>query len=115
MGITSYNNLRTVETEKARKYDLLANYLGSLHGFQTRIIPFVITWDGIVTTFHKNYCMQLGVDDSILPHMQFKAIKMTLESMSFDHCRRIQTNEGTLEKILTLSSLEGVIHSRITI
>ena len=114
MGITSYNNLRTVETEKARKYDLLANYLGSLHGFQTRIIPFVITWDGIVTTFHKNYCMQLGVDDSILPHMQFKAIKMTLESMSFDYRRRILPSEDNMEENLTLSSLEGVNLPQVT-
>ena len=53
VGITSYNNLRTVETEKPRKYDLLANYLSGLHGFKTKIIPFVITWDGIVTTYHK--------------------------------------------------------------
>jgi hypothetical protein len=31
IGITSFDNLRAVETEKERKYDLLANHIGALH------------------------------------------------------------------------------------
>jgi hypothetical protein len=49
IGITSQNQLITVETEKKRKYDILANHLGQLHKMKTRIIPWVMTWDGIVT------------------------------------------------------------------
>ena len=65
-------------------------------------------------TFHKNYSIQLGVDDSILAYMQSKAMKMTLESMSFDYSRRILPREGTIEENLTLSSLEGVNLSQVT-
>ncbi|MGL5898454.1 MAG: hypothetical protein ACRCZW_02085 [Lactobacillaceae bacterium] len=32
VGITSFDNLRAVETEKKHKYDLLANHCGAIHG-----------------------------------------------------------------------------------
>ena len=54
------------------------------------------------------------MDDSILAYMQSKAMKMTLENMSFDYRRRILPSEGTLEENLTLSSLEGVNLSQVT-
>ena len=43
VGITSYENLKTVETEKSRKYDLLANHMGVMYKFPTRIIPIIMT------------------------------------------------------------------------
>ncbi len=49
IGITSQNQLIKVETEKKRKYDILDNHLGQLHKMKTRIIPWVMTWDVIVT------------------------------------------------------------------
>ncbi|EQB62138.1 hypothetical protein NAPIS_ORF00286, partial [Vairimorpha apis BRL 01] len=55
VGITSFDNLRAVETEKKHKYDLLANHCGAMNGYKTRIIPYVMTWEGITTTFHKKY------------------------------------------------------------
>lgn len=39
VGITSFDNLRTVETEKKHKYDLLANHCGVLYKSKTKIIP----------------------------------------------------------------------------
>ncbi|KAF7683225.1 hypothetical protein TCON_1555, partial [Astathelohania contejeani] len=44
VGITSQDNLQIVETEKKRKYDLLANELGLLYKAKTKIIPYVMTW-----------------------------------------------------------------------
>ena len=46
-----------------------------------------------------------GIYDSILSYMKSKAMKMTLESMSFGYRRKILLSEGTLEENLTLSSL----------
>ncbi|KAF7683677.1 hypothetical protein TCON_1113 [Astathelohania contejeani] len=43
VGITSQDNLQIVETEKKRKYDLLANELGLLYKAKTKIIPYVMT------------------------------------------------------------------------
>ena len=53
IGITNQDLLQEVENEKKRKYDLLANELGLMYKCKTKIIPFVLTWDGVVTIHHK--------------------------------------------------------------
>ncbi|TBU10634.1 hypothetical protein CWI38_1636p0010, partial [Hamiltosporidium tvaerminnensis] len=52
VGITSQDSLQIVETEKLRKYDLLANELGLIYKCSVEIIPYVMAWDGIVTKYH---------------------------------------------------------------
>ncbi|TBU00043.1 hypothetical protein CWI36_1763p0010, partial [Hamiltosporidium magnivora] len=54
VGITSQDSLQIVETEKLRKYDLLANELGLIYKCSIKTIPYVMTWDGIVTKYHKS-------------------------------------------------------------
>ena len=51
VGITSQDNLQSVEYEKLRKYDMLANELGQMHKAKVKVIPYVLTWDGIVTEY----------------------------------------------------------------
>ena len=65
VGITSQDCLQTTEVEKLRKYDLLANELGIIHKCKTRIIPYVLTWDGIVTHCHKRYRREFGVENQV--------------------------------------------------
>ncbi|KAF9763044.1 hypothetical protein NGRA_1558 [Nosema granulosis] len=55
VGITNLDLLSVVENEKLRKYDLLANELGLIHKFRTKIIPYV------KTNFHKKYLKELDV------------------------------------------------------
>jgi hypothetical protein len=55
VGITSQDQLQKVEAEKYRKYDLLAKEFGILYKCSTRVIPYVMTWDGMVTNFHRGY------------------------------------------------------------
>ncbi len=65
IGVTSLDNLQQVESEKLRKYDVLANELGLIYGFRTKIIPYVITWDGIVTRFLKQYTKESEIPSNI--------------------------------------------------
>ena len=51
VGITSLTQLQTVEVENKIKYDLLT----ILYNAKVKTIPFVLTWDEIVTTYHENY------------------------------------------------------------
>ena len=53
-----------------RKYDLIANELGLIYKCKTRIIPYVITWDGIVSVYHKKYMSELGITPSIEAYIQ---------------------------------------------
>ncbi|KAF7684304.1 hypothetical protein TCON_0511 [Astathelohania contejeani] len=65
VGITSQDNLQIVETEKKRKYDLLANELGLLYKAKTKIISYVMTWDGVVTKYNRNYLKELNITSTI--------------------------------------------------
>jgi hypothetical protein len=93
VGITSFDNLRTVEAEKKHKCDLLANNTGSLYKYKTRIISYVMTWDGVVTKFHKHYRHEIGLDNRIQAYVQFRVLKMTLEGLTMeaaDDAKRMQ-------------------------
>ncbi|TBU12627.1 hypothetical protein CWI38_0689p0040, partial [Hamiltosporidium tvaerminnensis] len=41
------------EKEKLRKYDLLANGLSLIYNSSVEIVPYVMTWNSIVTEYHK--------------------------------------------------------------
>ena len=98
VGITSQDRLGTVETEKRWKYDVLANKLGLEHGCSTKIIPYVLTWDGVVTTYHKKYSKEIGLADSVEAYIQTIVLKKTLESISFDFRRGSEPDEEEQEK-----------------
>ena len=101
VGITSFDNLHTVETEKKHKYDLLANHCGAVYKAKTRIIPYVMTWDGIVTSYHGGYCKELGLDRRVEAYIQSRVHKMTFESISLEYRRRpVDESQGILEESL---------------
>ena len=97
IGITNQDSFVTVETEKTRKdkkrqettrkYDLLANKLGQLYKCKVKIILYVMTWEGIVTKFHKKYMKELEITPEIQAYIQSEILKCTLESISSEYTR----------------------------
>ncbi|KAF7677274.1 hypothetical protein TCON_2641 [Astathelohania contejeani] len=81
-GITSQNNLQIVETEKKREYDILANELSLLYKAKTKIIPYVMAWDGVVTKYHRNYLMELNINPTIEAYIRSTVLKKTLENIA---------------------------------
>ncbi|KAF9762035.1 hypothetical protein NGRA_2263 [Nosema granulosis] len=75
VGITSGDNLQQVETEKLRKYDLIASELSQIYGFKPSIIPYVLTWDGVVTKYHEIYRRRLETSDRIEVYIQSLVLK----------------------------------------
>ena len=61
VGITSQNNLQAVEIEKTRKYGLLASELAHMYKCKVEIIPYVMTWEGVATPYHRKHRMALGI------------------------------------------------------
>nr|XP_013180959.1 unnamed protein product [Papilio xuthus] len=96
VGITSLDNLQQVETEKLRKYDVLANELAQIYGFKTLIIPYVMTWDGVVSKYHDTYRRRLEISDRIQTYIQALVLRKTLESISMDFRRN-----GDLEGLIS--------------
>ena len=103
VGITSQERLQAVETEKKMKYDLLAKELSLIHKIETtRIIPWVMTWDGIVTNFHNEYLSQLKIPPAIEAYIQSIVLKTTLESVSFDYRRGNLDRKEEEQEITTI-------------
>ncbi len=57
---------------------------------KTRIIPYVLTWDVIVTKFNKKYIKKIGLTTKIQSYIQFIVLKKTLESIPYDYKRNSQ-------------------------
>ncbi|EQB61573.1 hypothetical protein NAPIS_ORF00851 [Vairimorpha apis BRL 01] len=93
VGITNQDLLTIVENEKLRKYDILANELGLIYKSKTKIIPYVMTWDGVVTTYHKRYVKELGIQPSLEAYIQSVVLKKTLERITMDP---INNNRGDI-------------------
>ena len=112
VGVTCLQNLLTVETEKARKYDLLADELAALYKCKVRVIPFVMTWEGVVSKRHCRYARELGVTPNVAAYVQTRVLKRTLETISFEHRRSIEDTgrEGAVEEAIRRISAaaEGV-------
>ncbi|TBU20320.1 hypothetical protein CWI38_0090p0060 [Hamiltosporidium tvaerminnensis] len=73
--ITLQDSLQIVETEKLKKYDLLANELGLIYKCSVEIIPNVMTWDDIA-------------------YIQSIVLKKTVETISFDRRRGLDASLG---------------------
>ncbi|TBU10272.1 hypothetical protein CWI38_1885p0010, partial [Hamiltosporidium tvaerminnensis] len=89
--ITSQDSLQIVETEKLRKYDLLANELGLIYRCSVEIIPYVMTWDGIVTKYHKSQLKRLEIPMNVEAYIQSIVLKKTVETISFDRRRGLES------------------------
>ncbi|TBU13470.1 hypothetical protein CWI38_0422p0030, partial [Hamiltosporidium tvaerminnensis] len=83
--------LQIVETEKLRKYDLLANELGLIYKCSVGIIPYVMTWDGIVTKYHKSHLKRLEIPTNVEAYIQSLVLKKTVETISFDRRRGLES------------------------
>jgi hypothetical protein len=90
IGITSQDQLITVEAEKQHKYELAAREMGAIHKCKTRIIPYVMTWDGIVTQFHTKHVKAIGLTQKIEAYIQYIVLKKTQESITSDYRRGVE-------------------------
>ncbi|TBT98941.1 hypothetical protein CWI39_2208p0010, partial [Hamiltosporidium magnivora] len=77
VGITSQDSLQIVETEKIRKYDLLANELRLIYKCS----------DGIVTKYYKSHLKRLEIPMNVKAYIQSIVLKKTVETISFDRRR----------------------------
>ncbi|TBU17925.1 hypothetical protein CWI38_0263p0040 [Hamiltosporidium tvaerminnensis] len=83
VGITSQDSLQIVKTEKLRMYDELDN--------DVEIIPYVMTWDGIVTKYHKSHLKRLEIPMNVETYIQSIILKKTVETISFDRRRGLES------------------------
>jgi len=97
VGITNLDLLTQVENEKLRKYDLIANELSLSYKCKVKIIPYVMTWEGLVTKYHKKYRNEIGISLKTEAYIQSTVLKKTFESITFDRRRGIEEEDGRTE------------------
>ncbi|TBU11570.1 hypothetical protein CWI38_1133p0020 [Hamiltosporidium tvaerminnensis] len=70
--------------------------VGLSYKFSVEIIPYVVTWDSIVPKYHKTYAKRLQIPKNIEAYIQSIALKMTVETISFDRRRRLDWERASL-------------------
>ncbi|KAI5169555.1 hypothetical protein PAEPH01_0809 [Pancytospora epiphaga] len=101
VGITGQDKLMTVETEKKRMHAILPNKLSAEMRCKTKIIPYVMAWDDVVMSYHKQYLKEIGLTDSIEMYTRMIVLKKTLETISYGH-RRGSTQGEDAEEAITI-------------
>ncbi|KAI5150636.1 hypothetical protein ENBRE01_1614 [Enteropsectra breve] len=79
IGVTNKELLKKVEKEKKWKYALLARELKNMYKCEVNIIPYVMTWEGLVTTKHAHYVQMMRLPRKIEAYIQYKIIKDTYD------------------------------------
>lgn len=105
VGITNLDLLTQVENEKLRKYDLIANELSLIYKCKVKIIPYVMTWEGLVTKFHKKHRSEIGIQPKTEAYIQSLVLKKTLESISLERRRGIEEEDGYNEVDVLVSKI----------
>ena len=79
-----------------------------MYDCEVEIIPYVMTWDGIVTCYHDRRVEQLGLSKRTEAYIQTRVIKMTLESMTMENRRDNLLGEDRLRQVaIEMQKLES--------
>jgi hypothetical protein len=79
-----------MKKEKLVEYDLLTNELFLIYKCRTRTVPYVITWDGIVTKYQKSYIEVLWMPTEAEAYAQTIGTRKTLILISLAKRRCIE-------------------------
>jgi hypothetical protein len=53
-----------------------------------------MTWDGVVTSYHKKYIQELNVQPTLEAYIQSVVLKKTLESIALDRRHGLDQEEA---------------------
>ncbi|KAG0435495.1 Retrovirus-related Pol polyprotein from type-2 retrotransposable element R2DM [Dictyocoela muelleri] len=79
VGITNRDILMQTESWKKRKYELLAKEYGRMTGMKVYILPFVMSWDGYVSDFNRQYREKIGINFETFGYIQSLCLNKTFE------------------------------------
>ncbi|TBU17609.1 hypothetical protein CWI38_0284p0040 [Hamiltosporidium tvaerminnensis] len=65
--------------------------LGLIYKCSVEIISYVMTWDGIVTKYHKSHIKRLEIPMNVAAYIQSIVLKKTVETISFVRRRGLES------------------------
>ncbi|TBU02503.1 RNA polymerase N, partial [Hamiltosporidium magnivora] len=88
-GMVDYKKLTEIikHGEVLKKEEIL----GLIYMCSVEIIPYVMTWDGIVTKYHKSHLKRLEIPMNVEAYIQSIVLKKTVETISFDRRRGLES------------------------
>ena len=66
-----------------------------------------MTWEGLVTKYHKKHSSEIGIQPKVEAYIQFLVLKKTLESLSFERRRGIEEDDAHEEMATLVSRVTG--------
>jgi hypothetical protein len=57
-------------------------------------LPYVMTWDGVMTSYHKKNIQELDVQPTLKAYIRSVVLKKTLESIFLDRRRELDQEEA---------------------
>jgi hypothetical protein len=109
VAVTSAPNLTEKENHKITKYQPLAQALGLAHSMSTQVIPYVISWDGLVTSRNSQMRAILGVSDRTLAYSQQIALRHSRDMVIRDILNLRMDEDITLEESQTFPVLRNAL------
>ncbi|TBU08033.1 reverse transcriptase [Hamiltosporidium tvaerminnensis] len=82
----------------SQKYGLLTNELGLIYKCSVKIIPYVMTWDCIVTKYHKSHLKRLEIPMNVEAYNLSIVLKKMVETISFDRIRGLEASMGVIKR-----------------
>ncbi|KAM0677151.1 hypothetical protein BDAP_000649 [Binucleata daphniae] len=98
-----------------RMYDLVANELAMMYKCRVRILPYVMTWDGLVTRCHKKYVKEIGIEPKTEAYIQSLVLRKTLESLSFERRRGLEEETLQMDAIKISEKLINMQAEEVTV
>ncbi|MEG0619338.1 MAG: reverse transcriptase family protein, partial [Bacilli bacterium] len=84
VGITNAERIKIYELEKINKYFELAKDLTRTYKMKTITIPFIISWDGIISKRNKQHRSLLHINDNLMGFIQLNVLKSTYNIIKCD-------------------------------
>ena len=66
-----------------------------------------MTWEGLVTKYHKKHISEIGIQLKTEAYIQSLALKKTFESISFERRRGLEEEDGHNEVEVLVSKIEA--------
>ncbi|TBU11098.1 hypothetical protein CWI38_1388p0020 [Hamiltosporidium tvaerminnensis] len=80
--------------------------LGLIYKCSVEIIPYVMTWDEYVTKYHKSHLKRLEIPMNVEAYIQSIVPKKTVETISFDRRRGLESRPNAEESWETTPPLK---------
>ena len=103
--VSHRGGIATKEREKIAKYETVRRELSQRTGYKAIVLPYVISWDGNVSTENWKTRKILGISNKIHAYIQQVAMRQTVDIV----CRGISGQSESLDRWLVEDKINRIL------